>query len=123
MGNFASRCVSGGAGARRPPLVIGPDGRPVSVEEAMTAAELMIEAPGHVVARAADVAKERRVRAMAADEPLLAGEVYLLVHACRAGARLGDSEVEAIGRLAVSGGKKEVRRAAGPAARGSSRKR
>ncbi|CAO2038012.1 unnamed protein product [Urochloa humidicola] len=42
---------------------------------------------------------------MAADELLRAGEVYLLVPAGRAGARLGDREVEAIGSL-VSGKKK-----------------
>ncbi|GJN32059.1 hypothetical protein PR202_gb20532 [Eleusine coracana subsp. coracana] len=69
----------------------------------------MIDAPGHVVARATDVAKERRVRAMAADELLRAGEVYLLVPAARAGARLGDREVEAIARL-VSGKKKSSRK-------------
>ncbi|XP_052140595.1 uncharacterized protein LOC127760385 [Oryza glaberrima] len=115
MGNsLALRCVSGGGAARRP-LVIGPDGRPVCVEEAATgAAELMIEAPGHVVARAADAAKERRVRAMAADEPLRAGEVYLLVPAIRAGARLGDREVEAIGRLIVSGGGRKKGRSKQP---------
>ncbi|KAF8724354.1 hypothetical protein HU200_021385 [Digitaria exilis] len=70
----------------------------------------MIEAPGHVVARASDVVtKDRRVRAMAADELLRAGEVYLLVPAGRAGARLGDREVEAIGLL-VSGKKKKLRK-------------
>ncbi|RLN22677.1 uncharacterized protein C2845_PM07G07870 [Panicum miliaceum] len=42
---------------------------------------------------------------MAADELLRAGEVYLLVPAGRAGAWLGDREVEAIGLL-VSGKKK-----------------
>ncbi|KAF0918731.1 hypothetical protein E2562_025851 [Oryza meyeriana var. granulata] len=111
MGNLlASRCVYGGGAGVRRPLVIGTDGRPVWVEEATGAAELMIEAPGHVVARAADVAKERRVRAMAAHEPLRDGEVYLLVPASRAGAWLGDREVEAIGRLVVSGGKKGSKR-------------
>jgi hypothetical protein len=62
----------------------------------------MIDAPGHVVARATDVARERP---MAADDLLRAGEVYLLVPAARAGARLGDREVEAVARL-VSGRKK-----------------
>uniref|UniRef100_A0A0E0JHL5 DUF4228 domain-containing protein n=1 Tax=Oryza punctata TaxID=4537 RepID=A0A0E0JHL5_ORYPU len=109
MGNLlALQCVcGGGAAAARRPLVIGPDGRPVCAEEEVatgSVGELMIEAPGHVVARAADVAKERLVRAMAADEPLRAGEVYLLVPASRAGARLGDRELEAIGLLAISGG-------------------
>jgi hypothetical protein len=65
----------------------------------------MIDAPGHVVARATDVARERRVRPMAADDLLRAGEAYLLVPAARAGARLGDREVEAVARL-VSGRKK-----------------
>uniref|UniRef100_A0A0D9V050 DUF4228 domain-containing protein n=1 Tax=Leersia perrieri TaxID=77586 RepID=A0A0D9V050_9ORYZ len=117
MGNLlASQCVYCGAGAgagsrRRAPLVIGSDGMPVLVDqEATRAAELMIEAPGHVVVRAANVAKERRVRALAADEPLRNGEVYLLVPASRAGARVGDREADAIGRLVVSGGKKGGKR-------------
>ncbi|OEL36588.1 hypothetical protein BAE44_0002397 [Dichanthelium oligosanthes] len=104
MGNFVSQCVvPSGAGAR--PLVVGPDGSRSWVEEHTGVAELMIDAPGHVVARVSDVTKERRVRAMTADELLHAGEVYLLVPAGRAGARLGDHEVEAIGSL-VSGKKK-----------------
>lgn len=109
MGNLVSQCVAnnGAAGAR--PLVVGPDGSRTMVEENTGVAELMIDAPGHVVARAADVARERRVRAMAADELLRAGVVYLLVPAGRACARLGDREVEAIDRL-VSGKKKSSRK-------------
>jgi hypothetical protein len=107
MGNLVSQCVANGAGARRP-LVVGPDGSRTTVEENTGVAELMIDAPGHVVARATDVARERRVRAMAADELLRAGVVYLLVPAGRAGARLGDREVDAIGRLAS--GKKSSRK-------------
>ncbi|CAO2192627.1 unnamed protein product [Urochloa humidicola] len=106
MGNLVSQCVAtSGAGTLPPPLVVSPDGSRRSVEEDTGVAELMIDAPGHVVARASDVARERRVRAMAADELLRAGEVYLLVPAGRAGPRLGDREVEAIALL-VSGKKK-----------------
>nr|ACG43965.1 hypothetical protein [Zea mays] len=97
MGNLVSQCVANGAGAR--PLVVEPDGSRTLVDKNTGVAELMIDAPGHVVARATDVARERRVRAMAADELLRAGVVYLLVPAGRAGARLGDREVEAIARL------------------------
>ncbi|RCV23671.1 hypothetical protein SEVIR_5G024300v4 [Setaria viridis] len=104
MGNLVSQCVvASGAGAR--PVVVAPDGSRTRVEEHTGVAELMIDAPGHVVARASDVTRERRVRPMAADELLHAGEVYLLVPAGRAGARLGDREVQAIGLL-VSGKKK-----------------
>lgn len=115
MGNLlVSHCfvASGGAGAR--PLVVAEDGSRRWVEEHTGVAELMIDAPGHMVARASDVAKDRRVRAMAADELLRAGEVYLLVPAGKAGARLGDCEVEAIGML-VSGKKRsrKSRRAGG----------
>lgn len=98
MGNLVSQCVANGVGAR--PVVVRPDGSRTTVEANTGVAELMIDAPGHVVARATDVARERRVRAMAADELLRAGVVYLLVPAGRAGARLGDREVDAIGRLA-----------------------
>ncbi|EES00638.1 hypothetical protein BDA96_03G152400 [Sorghum bicolor] len=114
MGNLVSQCVANGAGGARRPVVVGPDGSRTTVEENTGVAELMIDAPGHVVARATDVASERRVRAMAADEFLRAGMVYLLVPAGRAGARLGDREVEAIGRL-VSGKKssRKSRRHAG----------
>lgn len=103
MGNFVSQCVAGGAERARP-LVVLPDGSQFRLEELAGVAELMIEAPGHVVARARDAAKERRLRALAADEFLRAGEVYLLVPAERAGARLGGQEVDAIRRL-VSGKK------------------
>ena len=106
MGNLVSQCVaSAGAGAQARPLVVGPDGSRTWVEEHTGVAELMIDAPGHVVACASSVTAERRVRAMAADELLRAGEVYLLVPAGRAGARLADREVEAIALL-VSGKKK-----------------
>ncbi|XP_062184087.1 uncharacterized protein LOC133888018 [Phragmites australis] len=101
MGNLVSHCVAMGARA----LVVGPDGCRSWLDEHTGVAELMINAQGHMVARATDVATARRVRAMAADELLRASEVYLLVPAGRAGARLGDSEVEAIRRL-VSGKKK-----------------
>ncbi|KAE8820847.1 hypothetical protein D1007_01160 [Hordeum vulgare] len=104
MGNLASQCVTGGA-ERGSPLVVLPDGSQFRLEEHAGVAELMIEAPGHVVARASDAAKERRLRALAADEFLRAGEVYLLVPAGRAGARLGDQEAEAISRLLLSGKK------------------
>ncbi|KAG2597163.1 uncharacterized protein LOC120706694 [Panicum virgatum] len=114
MGNLVSQCVASGAGARARPLVVGPDGSRARVEEHTGVAELMIDAPGHVVARAAGATAERRVRAMAADELLRAGEVYLLVPAGRAGARLGDREVEAIALL-VSGKKKKKTRKSRPA--------
>lgn len=103
MGNLVSQCAGRVAGAR--PLVVAPDGRRARVEGHTGVAELMIDAPGHVVARASDVTRERRVRPMAADELLRGGEVYLLVPVGRAGARLGDREVQAIGLL-VSGKKK-----------------
>ncbi|TVU21244.1 hypothetical protein EJB05_30869, partial [Eragrostis curvula] len=109
MGNLVSQCVAVGTTAGARPLVIGPDGSRSWPEDRTGVAELMIDAPGHVVARAADVARERRVRAMAADDLLRAGEAYLLVPAARAGARLGDREVEAIGRL-VSRKKKSSRK-------------
>jgi len=114
MGNLVSQCVASGAGARARPLVLGPDGSRARVEEHTGVAELMIDAPGHVVACASSVTAERRVRAMAADELLRAGEVYLLVPAGRAGARLGDREVEAIALL-VSGKKKKKTRKSRPA--------
>jgi hypothetical protein len=105
MGNLVSQCVAvvSAGGAR--PLVVGPDGSRSWPEDRTGVAELMIDVPGHVVARATDVARERRLRPMPADELLRAGEVYLLVPATRAGARLGDPEVEAIAQL-VSGKKK-----------------
>ncbi|KAF7058855.1 hypothetical protein CFC21_065830 [Triticum aestivum] len=103
MGNLVSQCVTGGA-ERASPLVVLPDGSQFRLEEHAGVAELMIEAPGHVAVIARDAAKERRLRALAADEFLRAGEVYLLVPAGRAGARLGGQEADAIRRL-VSGKK------------------
>ncbi|KQK04095.1 uncharacterized protein LOC104582559 [Brachypodium distachyon] len=91
MGNL---CVRGGHRAR--PLVVLPDGSRFRLEEHAGVAELMMEAPGHVVARAKDAVRERRLRALGADELLRAGEVYLLVPVGKAGARLCDGAVEAI---------------------------
>ncbi|RCV23702.1 hypothetical protein SETIT_5G028000v2 [Setaria italica] len=92
MGNLVSQGVGRGAGMR--PLVLVRDGSRTRVEEHTGVAELMIDTSGHVVACAFDVIRERRVRAMAADELLHGGEVYLLVHANReSGARLSDREV------------------------------
>ncbi|KAL6850031.1 hypothetical protein ACP4OV_020658 [Aristida adscensionis] len=116
MGNLVSQCVvvrGGGERRRRQPLVVGPDGGRRWLEDATGVAELMIEAPGHVVARAADATRERRVRAMAADELLRAGEVYLLVPAGRAGSRLGDEEVKAIARTVTAKRSRKSRARAG----------
>ncbi|KAI4964813.1 hypothetical protein ZWY2020_059516 [Hordeum vulgare] len=103
MGNLASQCVTGGA-ERGSPLVVLPDGSQFRLEEHAGVAELMIEAPGHVVARASDAARAAAASPGGRRVPARR-EVYLLVPAGRAGARLGDQEAEAISRLLLSGKK------------------
>ncbi|CAL9069522.1 uncharacterized protein LOC135597569 [Musa acuminata AAA Group] len=96
MGNGAScvpRIRRAEAGTAK---VVGPDGVLRRIEAPAGAAEIMMEYPGHVVARAEEVARTRRVAGMRADEELLAGGAYLLLPMDRVGCRLSDGQIEVL---------------------------
>ncbi|XP_074578720.1 uncharacterized protein LOC141835190 [Curcuma longa] len=95
MGNGAScvpRCIQAVATAK----IVGPDGVLRPIEAPAGAAEIMMEFPGHVVARADEALRTRRATGMRADEELLPGAVYLLLPLNRVGSRLSDSQVEVL---------------------------
>uniref|UniRef100_A0ACD5VTT2 Uncharacterized protein n=1 Tax=Avena sativa TaxID=4498 RepID=A0ACD5VTT2_AVESA len=76
MGNFASCTLARIPGAARCAKVVLPDGGVRLVRPPATAAELMLEAPGHFLADARALQAGRRIAALAADEDLELGGVY-----------------------------------------------
>ena len=106
MGNYMSCALAkapGGRGAR----VILPDGGVRQVALPATAAELMMDAPGHflVDARAATVGA--RLAALPADEELELGGAYAAFPMKRLGTPLAAAEAA---RLAAAAGTREARR-------------
>jgi len=106
MGNYMSCTLAkapGGRGAR----VILPDGGIRQVPLPATAAELMMDAPGHflVDARAATVGA--RLAALPADEELELGGAYAAFPMKRLGTPLAAAEAA---RLAAAAGTREARR-------------
>jgi len=106
MGNYMSCTLAkapGGRGAR----VILPDGGVRQVPLPATAAELMMDAPGHflVDARAASVGA--RLAALPADEELELGGAYAAFPMKRLGTPLAAAEAA---RLAAAAGTREARR-------------
>lgn len=95
MGNGVScvpRCIQAAATAK----IVGPDGVLRQIEAPAGAAEIMMEFPGHVVARADEALRDRRAAGMRADEELLPGAAYLLLPLNRVGSRLSDCQVEVL---------------------------
>ncbi|CAL9125334.1 unnamed protein product [Musa textilis] len=95
MGNWASWVQlrpKAGATAK----LVGIDGVVRLVEAPATAAEVMMEFLGRVVASADVVERTRRADAMRADEELRPGEVYLLLPVGRVGSRLSDRQMEVL---------------------------
>ncbi|WOL10285.1 hypothetical protein Cni_G19040 [Canna indica] len=93
MGNGAS-CVSASRAAAA--KLVRTDGVVCPVETPAGAAEIMMEFPGHVVARADEVARTRRAAPMRADDELRPGAVYLLLPLDRVGSRLSDQQMEVL---------------------------
>ncbi|XP_008786238.1 uncharacterized protein LOC103704646 [Phoenix dactylifera] len=107
MGNHAS-CIPRSTRPRTAKLVDA-EGNLRRVDIPAVTAELMLEAPGHVVARAEEVVRTRRVSGLRAHEELRPGEVYLLLPAERVGSRLSDLQM-AVVVGAVEGGRRRRRR-------------
>ena len=107
MGNLASCTMAAPAGSGRGARVVLPDGRLRQVPLPATAAELMMDAPGHflVDARAATVGA--RLAALPADEELELGGAYAAFPMKRLGTPLAAAEAA---RLAAAAGTREARR-------------
>ncbi|KAL6845429.1 hypothetical protein ACP4OV_024924 [Aristida adscensionis] len=107
MGNYASCTVAraageakGAAGAR----VVLPDGRVRQVALPATAAEQMLESPGHFLADARGIRPGRRVEALAADAELERGVLYAALPMKRLGAAAAPADVARLAAAVVAAG-------------------
>ncbi|KAG8389554.1 hypothetical protein BUALT_Bualt02G0241300 [Buddleja alternifolia] len=66
------------------------------VDVPVTAAELMLEEPGHVVSPVNDLSRDLRLSAMKADESLTGGKVYILIPLSRVNGKVSESEMAVI---------------------------
>ncbi|KAL8544908.1 hypothetical protein ACS0TY_005207 [Phlomoides rotata] len=66
------------------------------VDVPVTAAELMLEAPGYIVSPVTDFRRELRISALKADESLSGGVVYLLISVGRVNGKVSESEMAVI---------------------------
>ncbi|XP_010231055.1 uncharacterized protein LOC100845581 isoform X1 [Brachypodium distachyon] len=76
MGNYLSCTLAKAPGGKQGARVILPDGRVRQVPLPATAAELMLDAPGHFLADARAARVGARLAALSADEDLEMGAVY-----------------------------------------------
>lgn len=67
-----------------------------------TAAELMLEEPGHLISPLNDLRRDRRFSALKADDILAGGGVYLLIPVSRVKGKVSDPEMAAIESLCGS---------------------
>ncbi|KAF7023420.1 hypothetical protein CFC21_035931 [Triticum aestivum] len=93
MGNFASCTLARIPGAAKGARVVLPDGGLRLVRPPATAAELMLEAPGHFLADARALQAGRRIEALAADEDLELGGVYAAFPMKRLGSKAAPADV------------------------------
>ncbi|KAF7121111.1 hypothetical protein RHSIM_Rhsim13G0005200 [Rhododendron simsii] len=95
---FFKRCTAKSQ-ANRPEstaTIIDARGNRLQIKVPITAAEIMLDEPGHVVSPAQLIRKTGRIPVMKADEELSAEEVYLVVPASRARCKVSESEMAMI---------------------------
>ncbi|XP_051208137.1 uncharacterized protein [Lolium perenne] len=93
MGNFASCTLTRIPGAAKGARVVLPDGGVRLVRPPATAAELMLEEPGHFLADARALQAGRRIAALAADEDLELGGVYAAFPMKRLGSKAAPADL------------------------------
>uniref|UniRef100_A0A453FC23 Uncharacterized protein n=1 Tax=Aegilops tauschii subsp. strangulata TaxID=200361 RepID=A0A453FC23_AEGTS len=93
MGNFASCTLARIPGAAKGARVVLPDGGLRLVRPPATAAELMLEAPGHFLTDARALQAGRRIEALAADDDLELGGVYAAFPMKRLGSKAAPADV------------------------------
>ncbi|XP_020105370.1 uncharacterized protein LOC109721949 [Ananas comosus] len=114
MGNYVSCSLRAIPGEARPATkVILPDGCVRRVDGRAAAAELMLDAPGHFLADVRAMQVGRRLAALAADEDLEIGHVYVMLPMKRLNAVVGAPDMA---RLLLAADM-EARRASGGSAR------
>ncbi|XP_062206546.1 uncharacterized protein LOC133908502 [Phragmites australis] len=112
MGNFASCTLArtAGAGSGRGARAVLPDGQVRQVALPATAAELMLEAPGHFLADARALLPGRRIDALPADEELQRGVLYAALPMKRLGAPAAPADLARLAAMVVACGEKEKAR-------------
>ncbi|KAF5931434.1 uncharacterized protein LOC114313422 [Camellia sinensis] len=93
MGNCKS-CIS--VQPQTEAILIDASGILKQIKLPITAAEIMLDEPGHVVSQAMQIRRTRRIPAMKADEELSPAKVYLLVPASRINSVVSESEMARI---------------------------
>ncbi|KAG5558145.1 hypothetical protein RHGRI_008163 [Rhododendron griersonianum] len=73
--------------------IIDAHGNCLKIKVPITATEIMLDEPRHVVSLVQLIRKTGRIPVMKADEELLVGEVYLVVLASRAHCKVSESEM------------------------------
>ncbi|PUZ55304.1 hypothetical protein GQ55_5G202000 [Panicum hallii var. hallii] len=106
MGNLASCTMASPAGSGRGARFVLPDGRVRQVPLPATAAELMLEAPGHFLADARALRPGRRIEALPADEALARGALYAALPMKRLGAPVAPADVARLAAAVVASGEK-----------------
>ena len=77
-------------------IIISAGGNFRKINLPITAAEIMLDEPGHVVSPAEQIRRTGRIPALKADEELSTGNVYLLVPVNRANSKPSGSEMALI---------------------------
>ncbi|KAE8802835.1 hypothetical protein D1007_21370 [Hordeum vulgare] len=110
MGNFTSCTLAMIPGAAKAARVVLPDGGLRLVRPPATAAELMLEAPGHFLTDAHALQAGHRIEALAADDDLELGGVYAAFPMQRLGSKVAPADVARL--AAVFAGEAHARRPA-----------
>ncbi|CAO2204404.1 unnamed protein product [Urochloa humidicola] len=110
MGNLASCTLATAPGTGRGARVVLPDGRVRQVPLPATAAELMLEAPGHFLADARALRPGRRIEALPADEALVRGALYAALPMKRLGAPVAPADVARLAAAVVAASGEKARR-------------
>ena len=108
MGNYVACGLNGDVAVKEPKTaaVIFPSGEVRRLEWTATAAELMVELPGHFVACAREMNDGRKILPLSADEELEPGEIYVMLPMQPVNVAMDESTPVFLRRLSVCRSKK-----------------
>ncbi|KAK6937296.1 PADRE domain [Dillenia turbinata] len=97
MGNCTSFSYFDQTSLQKGAKILETNGNLKTIELPVTVAELMLEEPGYIVSKVAELHRGRRIQAMKADEELQSGHLYMYFPATRSQTVITEREVTAIG--------------------------